>query len=253
MTRWYMLVVLAVALSGCGFETVDVGHRGLKISFGEIIGEPLPEGLYFYNPFTTSIKEMDVREQKLEGKTIAFTRDVQQVVITYALNYRPDAFLIGKTFKEVGKDYARILLPQVVEGNMKASIAQWDALHLVENREKATRAAEKAIREVAAPRIIITRLEMANLDFHDEFEKATEAKVRAQQDAERAKNETVKIQEEANQTIIAAKAEAESMRIRSSALQQNPGLVQYEAVHKWDGKLPQYMMGGQTLPFIQLK
>ena len=41
------------ALSGCG-EVIDTGNRGIKKSFGELVGEPLPEGLYFYNPMTTA-------------------------------------------------------------------------------------------------------------------------------------------------------------------------------------------------------
>ena len=35
------------------------------------------------------------------------------------------------------------------------------------------------------------------------------------------------------------------------ALTQNKALVEYEAVKKWDGKLPEYMMGG-AMPFINL-
>lgn len=241
-------------LSGCGFEIVDTGHRGVKVVLGEVVGDPLPEGLYFYNPFTSTIRELDVREKKMEGKTTAFTRDVQQVVVSYALNYKPDDKVIHLLFKEVGPDWDHKLLPQVVEGNLKNAIGQWDAVHLVENRNKAVRASEAAIQEAAATRrILVTRLEVTNLDFHDEFEKATEAKAKAAQDAERAKNETVRIQEEARQKVIAAQAEAESIRIRTKALETSPALIQYEAVQKWDGKLPQYMLGEKSLPFINIK
>lgn len=254
MKRMFLAVFLAAMLSGCGFEIVDVGYRGVMVRFGEIIGEPLPEGMYFYNPFTTSIYELDVREKKLEGKTMAFTRDVQQVMVTYALNFRPDEKAIHLLYKEVGVKWADLLLPQVVEGNLKNAIGQWDAVHLVENRNKAVRASELAIADVAKTRkIIVTRFEVINLDFHDDFEKATEAKVTAQQMAERAKNETVRIQEEANQLVISAKAEAESIKIRTQALERSPALIQYEAVQKWDGKLPQYMLGSGTLPFINVK
>ena len=42
------------------------------------------------------------------------------------------------------------------------------------------------------------------------------------------------------------------MAIRAQALTQNKNLVEYEAVQKWDGKLPQYMMGN-SVPFVHLK
>ena len=41
------------------------------------------------------------------------------------------------------------------------------------------------------------------------------------------------------------------MAIRAQALTQNKALVEYEAVKKWDGKLPEYMLGG-SVPFINL-
>ena len=58
-------------------------------------------------------------------------------------------------------------------------------------------------------------------------------------------------QEQAKQQIISAQAQAESMRIRSNALLANPKLVEYEAVQKWDGKLPQYMFGN-SIPFVNM-
>ena len=70
-------------------------------------------------------------------------------------------------------------------------------------------------------------------------------------EALKAKNKTVQVQEEARQKVIAAEAEARSMAIRAQALSQNKSLVQYEAVQKWDGKMPQYMLGN-SVPFINV-
>ena len=41
------------------------------------------------------------------------------------------------------------------------------------------------------------------------------------------------------------------MKIRATALSQNKALVEYEAVKKWDGKLPEYMLGN-SVPFINV-
>ena len=43
-----------------------------------------------------------------------------------------------------------------------------------------------------------------------------------------------------------------NMSIKAAALESNPKLVNYEAVQKWDGKMPQYMLGN-SVPFIDLK
>ena len=47
-------------------------------------------------------------------------------------------------------------------------------------------------------------------------------------------------------------AEAKSMQIRAEALEQNAKLVEWEAVQKWNGVLPQYMLGNGTMPFLNL-
>ena len=92
---------------------------------------------------------------------------------------------------------------------------------------------------------------MVEINYSEVFERAIESKVTAEQEALKAKNKTVQVEEEAKQKVIAAEAEAKSMAIRARALSQNKSLVEYEAVQKWDGKMPQYMMGN-SVPFINI-
>ena len=91
-----------------------------------------------------------------------------------------------------------------------------------------------------------------NIDFDDQFETAIKEKQVAEQNALKAKNVTVQIEEQAKQTRIKAEAEAEAMRIKATALERNQKLVEYEAVQKWNGELPQYM-GSGAVPFLNLK
>ena len=64
-----ILVLLALSLSACGFQIVDPGYRGIETSLGKIVGEPLPEGLHFYNPFTSDIEEFSIRQDTWASKT----------------------------------------------------------------------------------------------------------------------------------------------------------------------------------------
>ncbi|RIG31844.1 SPFH/Band 7/PHB domain protein [Shigella boydii] len=50
-----------------------------------------------------------------------------------------------------------------------------------------------------------------------------------------------------------AQAEADAIRLRGEALRQNPGVMELEAINKWNGTLPQYMTSGANTPFIQIK
>lgn len=251
------LVILTTSsfLTACGFEVVDTGRRGIKVSLGEIVGEPLPEGLHFYNPLTSDIREFNVREEKWDDNTSIFTKDTQQVQISFVVTYYADPKAITKIYKEIGDEDAlteKVIKP-VVLGSMKDAIGQVIADELVGKREMVTKAALAEVKEnLAARSVIVTDLQFTNLDFDDQYEKAVEAKVVAVQRAAEEKNKTVQVEEQARQTVATAKADAEAMRIKTEALKQSKSLVELEAVKKWDGVLPQFIFGGGTTPFIDI-
>jgi regulator of protease activity HflC (stomatin/prohibitin superfamily) len=196
--------------------------------------------------------EMDTRVLKWDGETEAYTKDVQEAKTRFTLNYRlrqPDAHII---FQNVGVDWSDKLVPQIVLGTIKEVIGQWDAVDLIANRQKAGAQAAKAITENLSDKSIdVTRFEITNLEYSTQFNKAVESKVIAQQRAIEETNRTEQIKQQAMQKVIGAKAEAESMQIRAQALEQNPKLVDWEAVQKWDGKLPVQMLGN-AMPFVQM-
>jgi len=105
MKHWVAFGLLLPLLCGCGVHTVDTGHRGVKTSFGQVVGPPLTEGLYFVNPFTTSIHQMDVRIQRWDGKTEAYTRDVQEATVEFTLNYKLRPESAAEIFRTVGPDW----------------------------------------------------------------------------------------------------------------------------------------------------
>ena len=145
-----------------------------------------------------------------------------------------------------------VIAPAIL-GSLKDAIGQYIADDLVSKREAVKQVAQKEISDALKARdVTVTRLDLVNLDFDDAYEQAVESKVVAIQRAAEEKNKTVQVEEQAKQTVKAAEAQATSMRIRSQALSQNKNLVEYEAVQKWDGKLPQYQLGGST-PFIDLR
>jgi prohibitin 2 len=255
-------VVIAI-LASCSLKTVEPGHRGIKVTFGKPRPESLAEGLYFINPFTSRLVEMDVRQQKWEAKTAAYTKDVQQAQIEFVLNYGLSPVDAHLVYREVGTDWAQKLVTQVVEEEIKREIGQHEAVDLVSQRNDAARAMEANITTMLARRrVAVTGFQLTNIDYTAEFEQSVEAKVIAQQRAIEEQNRTVQIREQATQkieaargdseaTVLRAKAEAESIRIRANALAANAKLVEWEAIQKWNGQLPTYTMGG-GVPFINL-
>ncbi len=234
------------------FVMVGPGERGIKIKLGEVQQESYGEGLHIICPFIQKFKTMNVKTQKNTYTTAVYTKDIQQARITYVINYNVQPDKVNKLFQEVGMDYATTILTPVVEGTIKDIIGKWNAQDLIANREKATGdILFKLQQQLKDNYINVTDFQMTEINYSDVFERAIESKVTAEQEALKAKNKTVQVQEEAKQKVIAAEAEAKSMAIRARALSQNKSLVQYEAVQKWDGKMPQYMLGN-SVPFINV-
>lgn len=253
MVRFLGLILIAQLLTACGCQTIDTGYRGIEKKFGKIQGEPLGEGLHWYNPFTSEIVEIKVQEEKWEEKTPCFTKDTQQVQVAFAVTYYPDPAKIGELYRQYGEKWNDKIVAPIVLQSIKDTVGQYVADDLVSKREIARNAAFEEVKTSLQDKsVLVTSLSLTNLDFDDAYEHAVEAKVVAVQKAAESKNKTVEIEEQAKQKVIAAEAEAKSMQIRSQALSQNKSLVEYEAVQKWDGKLPQYMLSGGTMPFLNL-
>ena len=102
--------------------------------------------------------------------------------------------------------------------------------------------------------------------FSEEFDRAIELKVKAEQEALQARNEKVKrvTQAEAayQEKKLAADAAAYDIEARSKAkalaiereakaLKDNPELIQLRLSEKWDGTLPKFT-GAETVPFINV-
>ncbi len=248
-----VLMLLVCFLVMCNpFVMVGPGERGIKITLGQVQPESYGEGLHTIFPFIQKFRTMDVKTQRNTLNTQVYTKDIQQARITYVINYNLQPDKVNKLFQEIGMDYESKILTPVVEGTIKDIIGKWNAQDLIANREKATSDILFKLQEQLKNNYIsVTDFQMTDINYSKVFEQAIESKVTAEQDALKAKNKTVQVQEEARQKVIAAEAEAKSMAIRAQALSQNKSLVQYEAVQKWDGKMPQYMLGN-SVPFINM-
>jgi prohibitin 2 len=248
-----ILALVVLSFAGCGIKIVDTGQRGIETRFGKVVGESKPEGIYFYNPITSTMVEMDTRVQRKDGETDTYTRDVQQAGIKYTLNYRLQQNAAHLMYRDVGRDWDDKLVPQVVLGTLKEVVGKWDAVDLIANRDKAGATAFEAIRRNLGERNVeVSRFEITDISYTNEFEQSVEQKVIAQQKAIEEQNRTKQIEEQARQKVLSAEAEAKSIQIRAQALERNAKLVEWEAVQKWNGVLPQYMLGSGATPFINL-
>lgn len=277
MRRLYIIGACALGASlitGCG--QVDTGEAGFFTRWGEITSrEPLSEGLHVYEPFGTDLVTYNVKNQSIRVKTEVFTKDLQamklEMTVTYNLRREKVIDLHAKT----GKRYDEILINPTVLNSAKDVIGKMEAGEIVEKREKATKAIFDTIQTVLDPHgIAVSLVNITDIDYSDAYEKAVEAKQVAQQEAQREKNETLKIKEKAEQDIVRAEAEAKikaltaeaeakailvkaeaeakAIDMKNKSLASSPAIIEYTLAQQWDGKLPTQMLGGGAVPFINI-
>ena len=250
---WSIAGVVIIVLLCCSVFTVKSTERGVLATFGKMSDECIEPGLHMKIPFIQTIKKVNVQQKKFDGNEKSYTRDVQTADVEYTINYDIVKGNVSPLMKNVGKDYHERIVVPFIRSAMKEAFGDFAATEIVENRDQVRKQIETKLIETLDNNYFTNiQFQLTNIDFDDDFEKAIKEKQVAEQQALKAKNVTVQVEEQAKQTKIKAEAEAEAMRIKAHALESNPKLVQYEAVQKWDGKMPQYMLGN-SIPFIDLK
>lgn len=237
------------------FTIVSAGHQGVQVTMGEVNMQTLNEGFHFVNPIS-DIHDVSVRVTKAELKNAnAGTKDLQIVHTDIVVNYRLDGNKIAHVYKEFGLELEdKILLPAVNE-SFKAVTAHYNSEELVTKRDEVSHAINEALQtKVSKYGLIVSEISLVNFGFSAEYQAAIERKVIATQQKLKAEQDLARITIEAEQNVAKAKGEAESIRIQAQAIQQQGGkdYVQLQAIGKWDGKLPTYMMGNAT-PMINIK
>ena len=248
-----LLALIVIITVFSSFYTIKSTERGVLSTFGKISPGVIEDGLHVKIPFIQTIKKVNVQQKKFDGKENSYTRDVQTSEVQYTINYDLVRENVNNLIKNVGDDYHNRIVVPFIRSAMKEAFGNFAATEIVENRDAVRREIESALRKTLDSNYFINvQFQLVDIDFDDDFENAIKEKQVAEQQALKAKNVTIQIEEQAKQTKIRAEADAEAIRIKAKALESNPKLVEYEAVQKWDGKMPQYMMGN-SLPLINLK
>lgn len=248
-----LLAVLAVIVVFSTFYTIKSTERGVLSTFGKISPSVIDDGLHVKIPFIQTIKKVNIQQKKFDGEESSYTRDVQTSEVRYTINYDLVRENVNNLIKNVGDDYHNRIVVPFIRSAMKEAFGNYAATEIVENRDAVRREIEGTLRHTLDSNYFLNiQFQLVDIDFDDEFENSIKEKQVAEQQALKAKNVTIQIEEQAKQTKIRAEADAEAIRIKAKALESNPKLVEYEAVQKWDGKMPQYMMGN-SLPLINLK
>ncbi len=262
LKKFKLVVVGAIVVVGIvllmilnPFVTISAGHRGIVLNWGAVSGNVLGEGLHLRMPIMQKVVKMDVQTQKMETKADAYSKDIQQVTTTIALNYHVKVDLVNKLYQEVGVDYVGRIIDPAIQESLKAAIAKFTAQSLVEERPKVKDEIKLELNKRLNTYFNVVEFSLTDFEFSSSYEKAIDEKQVAQQNALKAENDLIRIKTEAEQRVAQAKAEAEAIKIQAQAITQQGGrdYVQLKAIEKWNGVLPTHQIPNASVPFLDLQ
>ena len=208
-----------IVLPNC-FATVPVGSTGIMLTMGKVEDTALPEGMHFKIPFVQRIVSMDNRVKKLELSTEAFSKDIQTVSATLAVNYRLQTEKTFEIYKTTGTAYEDNLIVPATHEVLKSVCAQYTAEELISKRaESSDKMRDELDAKLSQIGISITDFNIIDFDFSDEFISAVESKQVAEQLKKKAatENETAIAQAEREKQVSIKQSEAEAERVRIAA------------------------------------
>jgi regulator of protease activity HflC (stomatin/prohibitin superfamily) len=273
-------VLLGVAMIAgfaiIGLERIDAGHVGIKVNLigtGKGVDNATEvTGWVFYNRFTTKIVEFPTFVQhkeyrKTEDSDESFvinSKDGSEFHVSPLLNYSVQRDKVPYIFTKY-----RVELDAIEAGFLKTAVYDafrvvansYTADELISNRELFENKVRKNLETHLLPEGFILAQFTSNLVYPETFKKAIEAKNNAVQSALRAENEVKTAEAQAKikvatasgnaqAMLTSAKAEAEANRLKQQTI--TPMLLQLEWINKWNGRLPETMLGQGSNTFYGL-
>ncbi|NIP30834.1 MAG: hypothetical protein GTO02_13280 [Candidatus Dadabacteria bacterium] len=273
-----LAIVFIIFFVTSGFVIVDSGHVGVVRTLGAVQPKALSEGFHLKKPILDKVEQIDIRLTKANAKAASASKDLQTVKTQVTLQYSITGPIAPETYQKIGKRnvVSTTLIEPAIQESVKAITAKYTAEQLVTKRAEVKVEIQNAIdkfitvtlkeKGIAKNAVKIANVAITDFDFSDEFNKAIELKVKAEQEALQAKNEKIRrvtqAEAAAAEKKLAAEAEAYLIEIESKsradaiereakALKSNPLLVQLRLAEKWDGKLPKFS-GSNGVPLFNI-
>jgi regulator of protease activity HflC (stomatin/prohibitin superfamily) len=271
-----LVALVIVSLFFSGFYTVNEGYRAVILRNGSLIGTADP-GFGIKIPFIDDIIKISIRDNIARLDLPTYSYDQQLATSRLSVSYRLSADKVDEVYSRYGGEQGiveRLIQPKVMEG-FKEIFGKYTASLAIQERERLGADVNAKLRQIIQGPVVITSVQMENIDFSNEYERSVEERMLAQVLVEKEKQNLAKervlaeikvtqAKAQADAIEAQARAEAEAIRMRgeaeakaitarTEALRNNAALIELVAAEKWDGKLPATMLPGSALPFVNIK
>lgn len=265
-------LIALMTIWGC-FYTIDQGEVGVILQYGAVKDTAGP-GLHFKMPFVQSLEVITTQIQKdafekhgdEDRRMDVYTADQQPVKVALSVNYHvTNPVEVYSQFRDIEGMTTRVIDPRSNE-QVKNIFGQFTAQQAIQNRAKLNAEVFSAIRSAMVGPVVVDSVQIEDISFSDSFEKAVEARMQAtvrqqQAESEKAKRmidadaQKYEREAQADAALYTAQAEAKGIQAKGEALRTSPEVVSLtyaQAALRWDGKLPQQMVPGGAVPFINM-
>lgn len=273
-----LLILAAITLAAC--SKVPVGNVGVKVYLlggaKGVDSEELSPGRYwigvneelFLFPTFTQTYDWSFHQQGPDESLTFQTVEGLSVNADLGITYHINPLKVSSIFEKYRKgidEVTDIYLRNMVRDSLvrKASSLPIESVYGKGKSDLISSVQADVVAQVEPLGIVIEKLYwIGDLRLPPTVIASINAKIEATQKAQQRENEVAQATAEANKKIedakgeaqsiyLVAKATADGINLKGAALRDNPKLVEFTAVEKWDGVLPQ--VAGGAVPFINLK
>lgn len=231
---FWLIAVIGFILS---FLTiVPAGHVGVSVIFGKVQKKIISEGLHTKNPFASVVK-MTIQTQsytmnkKVKSDMIsALTKDNLTVEMDITVLYKLEASAAPEIYRILGTTdiYTEKIIRPSIRTAIRNSVANYNASEVMSSlRERVEKDIEEELRKILGDYfsqrkigrgILIERVLLRNVNPPDKLKQAIQAKLEAEQEAQKMTFILQKEQMEARRKTVEAKGIANAQRIIAKSL-----------------------------------
>ncbi len=289
MIRNYKLVgggIAGVAVIAAGIymaaslTTIHPGHVGVsvkKCGAGGVAAEPIPTGYYWRSLFCEEVIEYptnvqtlvlakSAQEGRVDDESITVTSsEGLPVSLDVSLSFTLDSAKVPMLYTKYRNDIDQIahnFVRQTTREGLQSVFAQFTAEQLYSTKREQSRLEVQTFlaKQLSSEGFVIQQFTVNETRVPQAVVEAINAKVAMIQESQRAEAQVHKTEAEAKQRVAQAEGEAAAKKLsadaeayynKTVAASITPEYVQYKALERWNGALPQ-MMGSSAVPFINV-
>ncbi len=260
-------VIIAIGFLTSCIKQINAGEVGVKSLFGKVDNDVLTSGLSVVNPLV-DVKTVDIKTQNYTMSGVhdegdkggddaikALTADGLEVTIDLTVLYRVIGIEAPNIVRETGLDYRDKIVRPLTRTKIRDNAVYFTAIDLYSTKRDLFQARIfKSIEDDFKKRgLILEQLLVRNITLPATVKASIEAKINAEQDAQKMEFVLQKEKQEAERKRVEAQGIADYQRIISTGLSDKQ--LQYEQIQVTKGLITSpnskvIIMGGGKTPVI---